>query len=67
MPLTMARPVYCPAVSRVCPVLLAWLLPAVASAQTFSVSPCTDSGAQHERHAMKTRKAPATRNAATNP
>jgi hypothetical protein len=47
--------------------LLACLLPAIASAQTFSVSPCTDSGAQHERQAMKTRKAPATRNAATIP
>jgi hypothetical protein len=67
MPLTIARPVYCAAVGRVCPVLLAWLLPAVASAQTFSVSPCTDSGAQHERYAMKTRKAPATRNAANIP
>ena len=49
-----------------CLVLLA-LLPSLAAAQTFSVSPSTDSGAQRERQAMKVRKAPAALNAATIP
>jgi hypothetical protein len=48
--------------------LLAFLLlPAPAGAQPVSVSLCTESGAQHERQAMKARKAPAARNAATIP
>ena len=48
-------------------VLLLLLSPPSVWAQPFSVSPCTDSGAQHERQAMKVRKAPAALNAATVP
>jgi len=43
------------------------LLSAPVWAQPVSVSPCTDSSAEHERQAMKTRKAPAARNAANIP
>jgi hypothetical protein len=43
--------------------MLLAFVPSLAAAQTFSVSPCTDSGVQHERQAMKTRKGPAARNA----